>query len=269
MLGDAVVPKRHIAGLPAPADGEFRAGVVLEQQGQQRVAFFLAEFVDAGGEAVVDEQRFLAGFRVGADHRVADRRVVAAGLLPARQVFRPDAEALQREGVHKVMGGGQAGEQGLQRGRQRGKRRRAAGPQRVAADFRQLARRQHRAQRRGGVEGDVGVPDGVVAQVKGFGVQHHDFRRVRVLRVDRVGVQRAKAGGKVALLARRQGLPTEEQHLVLQPGGAQLGQQRLADWLRQVHVVHFGAQRRAQAGEFQGHAWLLAAWRASGQAEKQ
>ena len=25
MLGDAVVPKRHIAGLPAPANGEFRA----------------------------------------------------------------------------------------------------------------------------------------------------------------------------------------------------------------------------------------------------
>ncbi len=70
VLGDAVVPEGHVVFLPAPADGELRARGVGEEKAQQGIAFGSLQFVDAVGEAVVDEQTLAPGDGVGAYHRV-------------------------------------------------------------------------------------------------------------------------------------------------------------------------------------------------------
>ncbi len=56
VLGHAVVPERHVVLLPAPADGEFRAGGAGEQQFQNGFALGVRQLVDPCGEAFVDEQ---------------------------------------------------------------------------------------------------------------------------------------------------------------------------------------------------------------------
>lgn len=65
VLGDAVVPEGYVVFLPAPADGEFRAGSVGEEEAQQSVAFGRFQFVDAVGETIVDEQALAPGNRMG------------------------------------------------------------------------------------------------------------------------------------------------------------------------------------------------------------
>ena len=70
VLGHAVVPEGHVVGLPAPADGEFRAGGVGEQQLEDGLAFAVRELIDPGRETFIDEQRFAPADRVRADHRV-------------------------------------------------------------------------------------------------------------------------------------------------------------------------------------------------------
>lgn len=65
-----------------------------EEELQQRIALGRLQFVDAGGEAIADEQALAPGDRMGAHHRMRARRILQAGLLQARQVGLRDAEAL-------------------------------------------------------------------------------------------------------------------------------------------------------------------------------
>lgn len=176
VLGDAVVPEGHVVFLPAPADGEFRAGGVGEEKAQQGVAFGRFQFVDAVGETVVDEQALVPGNRVGTHHRVNHGRVGALHFVVMRQGFGRIAEALQREGAGEVVGGSEAVEQLLQRLRQGVIGGAAACPEGVAAVGRQVLGGEYRAEGRSLQKADVGVPDGIVAHVGHGGVEHEDFR---------------------------------------------------------------------------------------------
>ena len=75
VLGAAVVPDGDAVGPPLETAGELRRGDVAEQELQQRVALGAGEPLDMGREQAVDEDDLSAGFRVGANNRVAYRRV--------------------------------------------------------------------------------------------------------------------------------------------------------------------------------------------------
>src|SRR5688572_26213080 len=68
--------------LPAMTIDELRLGLVADQEREQGLALIGMEAFDGGGEALVHEQALDAGFRMRAHHRMADRRVVPAGILP-------------------------------------------------------------------------------------------------------------------------------------------------------------------------------------------
>src|SRR5208282_2406618 len=54
MRAQAIVPKGHVAELPAPAHGELRLGDMCEEEGKERVALLGRQLDDA--EAFIDEQ---------------------------------------------------------------------------------------------------------------------------------------------------------------------------------------------------------------------
>ena len=119
VLRDAVVPERDGVRLPVPAHLELRLLDMHEQHVEQRVALVAAQALDAVGEAVIDEQPVRAGFRMGAHHRMDDRRmfVQRLGGLSAPACFATCA-ALRKaasEIVHRI----ELGEEPLQRLRQR------------------------------------------------------------------------------------------------------------------------------------------------------
>jgi len=145
---------------------------------------------------------------------VGQRRVLLTGFFPAQQVFGGVAEALQRKRLGEIVGGGEAVEQRLKRLGQRLIRRNTTGPQRVATKRRQQLGAKHRAERRGGQEGHVGVPHGVVAYVGDGGVEDQHFGLFRHVGVDRVDVQVAEVRREPRLLLRGDRLVTEEQHRV-------------------------------------------------------
>jgi len=228
-----------------------------EQQLEQRLAFQLAQLIDACGEAFIDEQCLATAYRMRAHHRVRQRRVVAPGRLPARQVVGRGAKALQGERLGEVMGGGQAIEHFAQRRRQGIEGRDTAGPQGVAAIGRQLLGAEHRAQRRGRQEGHVGVPHGVVTHVGDGRVEDQHLRRLWHIGVDRVDMQVAEAGGETRLLLRVERLVAEEQYLMLEQrlldGIALFG----ADVAADVHAADLCAERRAEGGNGQAHVGLF------------
>src|ERR1700722_14609597 len=71
---EAVVPKGHVAKLPAPTDRELGLGEMREEEGEQRVALRLFQFEDARGETGVDEQPSPAVLD-RANDRVHNRRI--------------------------------------------------------------------------------------------------------------------------------------------------------------------------------------------------
>ena len=75
VLRHAVIPDRHVIFLPAPAHLKLRFGDVSKQEVQQSVALFRRQVDDPRGEAFIDEQRLPAADRVGAHHRMQQRRV--------------------------------------------------------------------------------------------------------------------------------------------------------------------------------------------------
>lgn len=121
-------------------------------------------------------------------------------------------------------------------------RRDPAGPQRVATKRRQQLGAEHRTERRGGQEGHVGVPHGVVAHVGDGGVEDQHFGLFRYVGVDRVDMQVAEIRRKPRLLLRVDGLASEEQYRVREQrlfnGVALLEVQRLGD----VDATDLGAQ---------------------------
>ncbi len=226
------------------AAGEFRLGDVLEQEAQHGVAFGARQIDDVGGEAGIDEQALLAGGRVGAHHRVDHRGMPGPRLLPLGLLGRA-GEAVGREGFGEIMRRREAVEEALQPVRKAGIGGHHVRPQRVAADRRQLAGIEHRAHRRRLDEGDVGVPVVVVGRIAGMGVQHDDLLHLGIVGIERVDMQRAEAGGEVALLAWRQFLILEEQHAVAIEQRADRRHRFIAEPGRQVDAADGGADRSA------------------------
>ncbi|MNI69284.1 hypothetical protein D3C73_1250220 [compost metagenome] len=89
-----------------------------EQELQNRLTLGFRQLVDLRSETFVDEQRAAPAYRVRADHRVRQRRILAPCFFPLGQRLGRVAVALQRKRTGEVMGGGQTFEQGFQRRRQ-------------------------------------------------------------------------------------------------------------------------------------------------------
>ena len=83
VLGDAVIPNSHVVRLPAPAHLKVRFSDVSKQEAEQRLALFLRHVDDAGSKALIDKQRLLPGHRMGAHHRMQQRRIFRDRLQPA------------------------------------------------------------------------------------------------------------------------------------------------------------------------------------------
>ena len=66
-----------------------------EQQFQNGLTLGSFQFIDPRGGTLVDEQRLAAADRVRTNDWVRQRRVLPAGLLPAREVFSGVAKPLQ------------------------------------------------------------------------------------------------------------------------------------------------------------------------------
>ena len=161
--GKPIVPEGHVAELPAPTDRELGLGEMREEEGEQRVAFFLGQFENARGETGIDEEPSPAVLDCAND-RMDDGRIGRDRLLPFL-LSRADAPAAAREASLETVLGRQSVEE-LADGRgQRFVGCDVRAPQGVAAARRQDARRENGAEWRGLDEGDVGVPIVVVRQI--------------------------------------------------------------------------------------------------------
>ena len=118
-----------------------------------------------------------------------------------------------------------------------------AGEQRIAADIRQLDRPQNRTQRRGRIEGDVGMPDIVVLATTSLvlGFDQHDVGIVGMCHQSAVGrVDGAEATSKAGEVVGRHVLAREKQHLVLEKSAVNRIGRTVID-RPQVHTSHFRA----------------------------
>lgn len=70
MLGHPVIPDSDIVRLPAPAHLKLRFSDMSKQEVQQRCALFLTHLDNSRGKPFINEQRLLAGHRVGTYHRM-------------------------------------------------------------------------------------------------------------------------------------------------------------------------------------------------------
>src|SRR5438034_9604044 len=66
VLGAAIVPEGERADLPAEAAGEFRPGLLREQEAQQRRALLLGHSLEAQRVAAIDVERLPPGLGMGA-----------------------------------------------------------------------------------------------------------------------------------------------------------------------------------------------------------
>ena len=120
VLGAAVVPERHRAGLPAEAALQFRRLHQAKEHLQHCVALVLFELQDAAREDAIDEQRLAPADRMRADHRMLGRGIrrrllhplVATAIRGLAVVQRGHAfqHALHRR-RERLVGGVHAGEQ--------------------------------------------------------------------------------------------------------------------------------------------------------------
>lgn len=83
VLSHAVIPNRNIIWLPAPAHLKLRFSDMSKQEVQQRCALFLTHLDNSRGKAFINEQRLLAGHRVGTHYRMQQRRMLRHRFLPA------------------------------------------------------------------------------------------------------------------------------------------------------------------------------------------
>ena len=200
MMGDAVIPEHHIVHAPMPADGEFRPRRMRKQEGKQRIALARFKFVDVRGESLVDEQTLASRDRMGAHHRMRDRRMLGHRALVAFLEGRIRAPTAGRERFdHRVLGS-QAFEKFLYGCGQCVVGREVARPQRVPAHARQLLGGEDAGQRRRLTEGHVGVPIVVVRQKIAGGIDHQDLRQFGQHRINGMDVQLAEARREPALL---------------------------------------------------------------------
>ena len=68
VLHAAVVPEREGARCPVEPAGEFRPGEMVQQEVEQRAAFFFAHVLEPARERGVDVERLAAGLGMGAGH---------------------------------------------------------------------------------------------------------------------------------------------------------------------------------------------------------
>lgn len=81
MLGAAVIPDRHIAVLPVPADKIFRLCAVFKQERQQCITLFGLNSQIRLVKPAVTNKPFFPGDRMGSDQRMTSRREIAAGFF--------------------------------------------------------------------------------------------------------------------------------------------------------------------------------------------
>ena len=81
MRAQSIVPERHVAEFPPPANRELGLGEMNEQEREQRFALFGLQLNDARGEAFIDEQSTPSVLE-RANNRMYDRRVGRDRLLP-------------------------------------------------------------------------------------------------------------------------------------------------------------------------------------------
>lgn len=216
VLRETIVPEGDIADVPAPTHGELGARDVREEELEERVALGARELVDVRGEARIDEETETLRDRMHTNHRMNDGRILGEhlailGLVLAR------APALGGKRLGDVVRGGERGEEGLKWLRERVERGGRRRPARVAAARGGDAQRlEHGAERRRLYEGDVGVPVVVVGRILVVGVEHDDLGHLLDVGVERMAVQRAKFGGKIAQMRRlKRVLTAEKQNVVL------------------------------------------------------
>ncbi|MNN22903.1 hypothetical protein D3C81_1362820 [compost metagenome] len=226
VLRGAVVPQRDGVRLPLQAHLILGRGGLAEQVLQQvqlgraeigadAVRLYLAEIVEMGGEAFVDEQDLLASLRMGAHYRMHHRRILLAQFLDLGI-----GEGLA-EGRHGVMHGAQPGDLRLHLVRQVLVRRHHVHPDGVAAHLGAAHASQHRTHRRHLAPRHVGVVEVLAATRAAVTAKHHQFRVLRMMRDHRMHLQLAKAACHGHVLCRRDVLVAEEQHLELQKRAAQ------------------------------------------------
>ena len=203
---------------------------------QQRLAFGRRQAVDAGGEAGVHIERLAARSGVGAHDRVFGAGIDLAGVVDPPVGIAAAIEVLG------FVRGGQAGEEFLQRRRQRLEGGVHAGEQRIAADRRQHAQLQARAQRRLGVARHVGVPAIAIGEFGILvGVDDEYFRMALGARRRRMVVQFAKPLGERHMDLRRQRrLVAEEQHQMFGKSPLDLREAVVRQML-EIGADHFGA----------------------------
>src|SRR5580704_16033154 len=216
MLRAAIVPEGDAAWLPAPANDELRPLDVFVQEFQYGAALARHETIDACRETEIDEEALLASFRMRADDRVRDRRILLSRFFIAIFAGVLADGSLRPERAHEVVHGFVCGEIVAKAWRERIARRRHARPHGIAAGRRKFDCVKDGTERWRLDEGDVGVPRVVIRRVAGMVIEYEDFRRAFDGRIERMNVKRAEAGGKVALLRGRKLLVFEEDHLVFQ-----------------------------------------------------
>ncbi|MEA3220990.1 MAG: hypothetical protein OZX49_02105 [Immundisolibacter sp.] len=221
-----------------------------EQVVQQRRALVLGHVLETHRVAAVDIQQLAAGFRMRAHHRVhgAER---GAGGEPGAAFGQAILARLGDIGLGRAVDGAQTVQHPAQTVRQRLVGQVHVGEQRVAPDRRQLARQQHGGDGRRFQIGRVRVPEATEIDplVRQFDHRHDQRVAVQAAQhgvLDRLG----DAPGKRQVLFGSQMLVAKEQHQVLQPGVAYLGQDRVRQFMAQVH----SADLRTKSARHRGHA---------------
>ena len=111
MLRHPVIPDSDIVRLPAPAHLKLRFSDMSKQEVQQRCALFLTHLDNSRGKPFINEQRLLAGHRVGTHYRVQQRRMLRHRFLPAPMLGFGLVVLILLERFAEIMFGMQAAQQ--------------------------------------------------------------------------------------------------------------------------------------------------------------
>ena len=254
VLGAAVVPDGDAVGLPAPAHLVLGDKGLADQEAQQVVGAGVGVLTEAhaprrvvvgevGGEGV-DVEDLLAGFRVGAHHRVFGVRVL--GLQRQALVDRHGGG----EGRLETVVGAQVFDLLLDRLRQALVGQGHVCPQGVATHRWAFHAAQHTAHGRGFAPAAIAVPGILVAVawLVGALVNLHQAWRVGMARRHWVVFQLAELAGEGHMGRAGDVLIAQEQHFVLEQQPPDFSEQAvIVDRLGEVHAEQFGTDT---AGEW-------------------
>eukprot|EP00659_Diplonema_papillatum_P021701 gene21699-biopygen22005 len=248
----------------------FRQHAVGVQLGQQVAAFILRQADDTGGEALADEQRLAAVFRVGAHNRVYHFRHLSEllgregrapiafefGFAVACGVGVRGAAAFDRlaQGLGQVVPGFMH-----------------VGEQCVATLGRQLLGMEHRAQARQLLIGEVRVPElAGVSQADGLAVfddvgDDQDFRVVGQQELfEHMDLQHAETAAEGDLLLGGDTLVAEDHDVMVQMRAVNACEVLVADRAGQVQAYDFGADAAGKWTDLEGLCGVGRCWNSRG-----